>query len=95
MASVRLSIEALGVLRQVLGQIAPTPDGNVMKLREKLYGPLDGTAVLLTREEVQFFRDTLKGMVAIDDDDRPLPRPTFHKQLIAKLTRALVTKGGA
>jgi hypothetical protein len=85
----RLTVDEIGILRQVLGQIAPSPNGNVIKLRDKLYGPLDGTAVGLATEEVRFLRDTLKGMTAVDDDDRPIPRPMFHRRLIAKLTRAL------
>jgi hypothetical protein len=86
---INLSLEEIASVRQLLGQVAPTPGGNVSKLRAKLYGPLDGAAVRLAREEILFLRNLLDGIVAVDEDDRPIEKPEHVAQIIAKLTEAL------
>ena len=84
-----LSSEEISVVRQLLGQVAPTPHGNVAKLRAKLYAPLDGRAAALAREDVRFLHDLFDGLVRLGDDDEPVPRDEFVEQLIAKLAGAL------
>ena len=80
-----LSAEEISVLRQVLGQVAPSPDGRVMKLRDKLYLPLDGTDVDLSSSEVRFMRDLLKCLIpeAAESSDH------WRRRLVLKLTKAL------
>jgi len=89
MPDVHLSLDEISALRQLLGQVAPTPRGNVAKLTAKLYGPLDGTPVKLAGEEIRFLRDLFDGIVPVDDDDRPIEKPEAVKQIVAKLTKAL------
>jgi len=89
MTTFRLTVDELGFLRQILGQVAPSPDGNVIALREKLYKPLDGEDVDLDRDDVAFLRRLLAGLTAVDDHDRPIPRPAVHARLLRKLERVV------
>ena len=90
-ANLMLTVDELGILRQLLGQLAPSSDGNVMKLRSKLYGPLDGTPVMLALEEVRIMRDVLGGLVPIGEDGRPVeePRNSPRNRIAKKLSAAL------
>src|SRR5262245_57743751 len=51
-----------------LSSAPSNPDGIVMKLRDKLYQPLDGTAVMLTLGNVGVLRDFLGDCVPMDPE---------------------------
>jgi hypothetical protein len=87
---IQLTIDEMAFLRSLLQQVAPSPDGNIMKLADKLFECLDGHSVPLDGSEVLMMRNLTRGLI-VDDGPEPLEFRQMRSRIVTELSRALKT----